>query len=490
MSGNSPPSTAPYLHPHSEGGGNSRPHLARSGAPVTETRPRAGLRQWITATGRTVFSLLILGGAVGVFAVLWHGKAPAKQVQQATLKPAVEIVPVVQQDAGITFQVNGVVVPYQEIEVPAEVAGRVAHRSLNCRIGHTVRRGEVLLRIDPQDYELEVRRLEEQQKQTQANLREAQVQIAAAKRQIELAKENLAIKKREVQRYESIDDPGVYSKSELDTARLNELQARDALQTEVDQLETQQAHIESLTSACELVAREIDKAKLDLARTEIKAPIDGVITQEPVEQGNYVQRGGVVAVIQDTSCMEIRCSLRMKEMHWLWQSPAESEGLGDVRQAYRFPKTPVTIVYVMETAKCRWNGELQYYDGAKIDTQTRMVPCRVRVCEPTKVVVEGTSSSQASPPVLMAGMFVTVDVHAKPAIPLLRLPESAIQPGGTVWTVEDNRLHELPIRIAHATPTEAIAYQDETGLKPGDLVVVSPLAAPTENAAVTLREKP
>ena len=51
----------------------------------------------------------------------------------------------------------------------------------------------------------------------------------------------MAIKRREFERYQEIDDPGVYSKSELDTARLKELQARDAVQTEQDQLDLLEA---------------------------------------------------------------------------------------------------------------------------------------------------------------------------------------------------------------------------------------------------------
>lgn len=397
---------------------------------------------------------------------------------------------VARQDAGISFEVNGVVVPFREIQLSAEVSGRICFRSDNCRIGHTVKKDEVLFRIDPQSYELEVGRLQEQLKQAEANFHEADVQIAAGKRQIDLAKENLAIKEREVKRYDKIDDPGVYSKSELDTARLSELQARDALQTEIDQLELLQAHRKSLQSACNLAARQIDKAKLDLKRTEIRAPIDGMVTQEPVEQGNYIQQGGVVAIIQDTSCMDICCSLQMKEMHWLWQSSAGSQRGDLVEHAYRFPKTPVTVVYEMETAKCSWQGELQHFDGGKINLQTRMVPCRIRVHEPNRAKVAGTVLGRVSPPMLMTGMFVTVWVHAKPSIPLLRIPESAIQPGSTVWTIRDNRLHESTVCVAHATATEVIVYEDETGLKAGDLVVVSPLAAPTENASVTIRELP
>ena len=453
-------------------------------------KPQGRLRSWLWGSLRWAFSIALIAGAGAVFLVLGSGRPPSVKASTAPAKPAVEVVPVANHTAGIDFEVNGVVVPFQEIQVPAEVAGPVSFRSDNCRIGHTVKQGETLLVIDPQDYDLEVRRLEEQLKQAQANLHESEVEIAACKRQIELAKEDLAIKQREVQRYEQIDDPGVYSKSELDTVRLKELQSRDALQTEIDQLETLGAHQASLASACDLVSRQLDKAKLDVARTQIVAPIEGVITQEPVERGNYVQRGGVVAVIQDTSCMEVRCSLQMKEMHWLWQAPAGSAAEAGTEHAYRFPKTPVTVVYSMEAAKCKWQGELQYYDGGKIDEQTRMVPCRVRVCQPDRVAVETKSTSRFAPPTLMTGMFVTVAVHAKPDIPLLRIPESAVQPGGTVWTVAEERLHELPARVAHATAEEVIVYDDGSGLKPGDLVVVSPLAAPNENAPVAIREAP
>lgn len=396
----------------------------------------------------------------------------------------VEVAAVERHEQGIDFEVNGVVIPFREVEVAAEVAGRIAFRSETCRIGHTVKRDELLQKIDPADYDLEVRRLEEQWKQTQADLRELEVEIESGKRQIELAKEDLVIKRREVGRYEQIDDPGVYSQSELDEARLKELQARDALQTEVDQVELLETRRERFSSACELAASQLEKTRLDMSRTEIRSPIDGLITQEPIEQGCYAERGGVVAVIQDTSCMEIRCSLHMKQMHWLWQSSSQEGGADRREPPYRFPETPVTVAYDMETARFKWEGVLQYYDGGKVDERTRMVPCRVRVAEPYRVQVDSPSSPALNPPALMAGMFVTVEVHSKPDIPLLRLPEAAVQPGGTVWTVEEGRLHEMPVRVAHATSENAIAYRDEKGLAAGDLVVISPLAVPTENAPV------
>ncbi len=434
---------------------------------------------------RSVISVALIGAGVAIFAALGHGNPPGKREARAASKPIVEVQPVEQHAGGIDFEVDGVVVPFREIEVPAEVAGRIAFRSENCRIGHTVKQGELLVRIAPEDYDLEVRRLEEQEKQAQAELKELEVDVEARRRQIELAEEDLAITQRDLARVEKLRAQHVTSEAEIDAAKLNELQARDAVQTETDQLALLEASRERLTSACALAARQLEKARLELSRTEIASPIDGVITQETIEQGCYVQRGGVVAVIQDTSSMEVRCSLQMKEMHWIWQSSNEGSGPSRRENPYHFPRTPVTVVYAMSSARIRWRGVLQYYEGAQVDERTRMVPCRVRVDAPSEAKVESASAA-VSAPALMAGMFVTVRVHSKPAIPLLELPEAAVQPGGTVWTVKDGRLHEVPVRVAHATPEEVIAYADETGLAAEDLVVVSPLAAPVENAAVTL----
>lgn len=183
-------------------------------------------KAWSGTLYRTLISILLIGGGVACFLGLGRGRTPELKGNQKAMRPAVEVVPVTLHDSGIDFKVDGVVIPFRTIEVPAEVRGRVQFKSENCRLGHTVSQGELLMRIDPEDYELEVRRLQEDVKQATTNLHELEVETNARTRQIELAREDLAIKQREVKRYENIEDPGVYSKSELDSARLKELQAR------------------------------------------------------------------------------------------------------------------------------------------------------------------------------------------------------------------------------------------------------------------------
>lgn len=452
------------------------------------------VRRILPVLFRTVVSLTLIAGAIGVVFLLGKTKPPPTQEVTAKTYPVVEVVPITQHAGGIDFGVDGVVVPFRQVEMPAEVAGTIAFRSDNCRVGRTVAQGELLLKIDPQDYALEVRRLQEQLRQARAELHELGVETGARKRQIELAQEDLAIKQREVARYEKIDDPGVYSKSELDTTRLKELQARVALQTEQDQLQLLEARHERLGSVCELVTSQLEKAQLDERRTEIHSPIDGVITSDPVERGCYVQRGSVVVVIQDTSCMEVKCSLQMYQMHWLWQGVTETATSSQQSSSYRFPETPVTVVYRMRDAEYRWEGTLNNYDGAEVDQQTRMIPCRVIVPNPSTVASTGKHRTPAAPAGLMAGMFVTVQVHASPRVPLFQVPEASIQPGNTVWVVSDvagkepprGRLRGLKVDVAYGGEKMALIYGSDSALSPGTLVVASPVASPVEGMEVEL----
>ncbi|MEZ6048673.1 MAG: hypothetical protein R3C11_24470 [Planctomycetaceae bacterium] len=365
-------------------------------------------------------------------------------------------------------------------------------RSENSRIGHTVTEGELLYRIDPSDYELEVRRIEDQLKQADANLKEAALEIQATKTRIEIAKEEHEIQKREMDRLERLAKSSSVSLSEVDSGKLKEIQVRSELKTLEDQLNTQSARQESLGVSRDLVSRELEKANLNLTRTEIRSPVAGLITSEPLEQGAYVQPGTSIIQLQDISIMDIRCSLQMKEMHWLWQSSSsdatEDKTQTAVSRLWKIPKTRVTVIYNMDGIECHWKGTLQYFDGGKVDQQTRMIPCRVEIANPTDVDIKSHSRRNVTPPVLMAGMFVNIEVHSEPAISLLSLPQQAIQPGGTVWTVRGGSLHKTPVNIAHSRDGVVLIYEADSDLSPEDVVVVSPLSDPVENMAVQVQK--
>ena len=68
--------------------------------------------------------------------------------------------------------------------------------------------------------------------------------------------------------------------------------------------------------------------------------------------------------------------------------------------------------------------------------------------------------------------------------------------GRIVWTVATDgegdtakgKLHRTMIDVAHSFNGTVLAYAHGSGLRPGDLVVVSPLASPVEGISVEIRE--
>ncbi len=93
------------------------------------------------------------------------------------------------------------------------------------------------------------------------------------------------------------------------------------MQTAANALRLLNAQKERLEVQKELTETALERAKLDLARTEVKSPVDGVIVSAEVEEGGRVQAGGALFTVNDTSKAEVRTSLRMKDVAWILAHP-------------------------------------------------------------------------------------------------------------------------------------------------------------------------
>lgn len=432
--------------------------------------------------------LIIVVGVAGFIALASLRKPPVRSETEEAL-PLVETVPVEAHTGELTIHADGAVVPFREAPLSAEVAGRITWRSPKCRAGHFVEKDEILFRINQHEYELEVDRLTHEQEQANASLRELQVQIESAEALARLATDELALRTRELERVRRLASQNAASDADIDQAEQNEQVARRTLVQQQNMLRLEQTRRVRLESALALVGTQLEKAQFDLDRTEVKSPVSGVVVAEPVEADSYVQRGTLLVTIEDTSSVEVRCSLKMDEVHWLWQhdsgigaegdSPAATVGLGAELLAKRgVPQVPVTVSYELAGQKFAWVGHLSRYDGAGLDPKTRMVPCRVLVDRPADVSRRSTEGGAAvvAPPALLRGMYVALDFHAQPKVPLLKVPDSAIRPGDVLWLVRDGKLERHEVSIAQTTRGVALIPAIDSGLTDTDQVVVSPLS--------------
>ena len=390
----------------------------------------------------------------------------------------VEVVPIQRHDTGIDFAVDGEVIPFRRVDIIAEVQGRVAYKSERCRLGQYVQKDELLMQIDPVDYQLAVDQAEAAVNQAKVNVNENEVQKTNVDKELALSRERLEISRRDYERNQSLVGQRTISQAELENIQSTFLAAQENIQRLENQLRVLETQSERLDVALRREEIALESAKLERSRTEVRAPIAGVITEDSFENNSFIQRGAYVAKILDTSQLEIQCSLLMRQIQWIWRQSPEATG-------YVFPPTPVTIIHETDGEHWAWEGMLKTLDGGIMNPITRMVPCRVRVDNPQEGRwMQGLAAGASGQPMLFAGMYVRIIIHSKPDIPLYRIPEQALLPGNRIWTVVDNKLRQHSIRIATTTPEGVLFYADTEMIRPNDLVVVSPLALPVEGGAV------
>ncbi|QDV71072.1 Multidrug resistance protein MdtN [Rosistilla carotiformis] len=359
--------------------------------------------------------------------------------QMQRLAPA-EVMPVLSLDAVggvVDLAVDGEVVPYREIQVATEVAGTIIYKSPKVEAGNYVQKGDVLFRIDPTDYELELQRLQQEKKSEYESLREIDQEISNVEKLIQVAKDDERLRDQEIARLDRLP-AGFASQTELDQAkqsRLQSLNTRIGFENQLALLKKRRVRQET---AEQRVETQMELARKNLERTSIEAPIDGVIYREDVEVNSFIQRGAVIVTLEDTSKAEVAANLRMDQLYWVLDQAHQHDASASMdSRSYSLPPTPATIEYRINQRDSvySWKGALERYDGIGVDSQSRMVPVRLVVESPADVAGDGDGLSQRmqGPKALVRGMFVRVILHVTPQSSLSLVPNLALQPGNRIW---------------------------------------------------------
>jgi len=191
---------------------------------------------------------------------------------------------------------SGYVVPRHKVEVSSKIVGRV--RESLVKRGDRVKQGDVLLRIEDDDYQARVRSAEAEVAALRARVAELRAgsrpqEIEAARAAVASSEATLRNAEADFRRIEALYAKGAISSQEVDRART----ARDVAQARLDS-DRKTAELvkigprKEIVDAAEAQLRSAE-ANLELAKTElgytvIAAPISGVILEKLAEQGELV----------------------------------------------------------------------------------------------------------------------------------------------------------------------------------------------------------
>jgi RND family efflux transporter MFP subunit len=378
-----------------------------------------------------IVSMVFVGIGALVFVVLTATKPKLERTQPPVPKPMVNVARIKMRPQVVIIRGEGTVRPLREIQMVPQVNGKVVFVSGALVDGGEFEKGDVLLRIDPVDYQLTV------------TLEQARVKDAESK--LKVAEEEAAVSREEWRLLYKADP------------KINQI---PALVAKEPQLAAARAKLAADRA-------DLQKAKLNLARTEIKAPFDGRVSEESVDIGQYVSTGQALATLFSTNRAEIVVPFEDENLYW-FHVPGFTPG--DERGSV------VSVSTRVAGRETFWPGRVVRAEG-KLDERTRMINVVIRVDKPY----------ETKPP-LAAGLFVTVEIEGRTLENAARIPRAALRENNVVWVVDKNgQLTFRTVSVARLTPDAALV---EGGLKDGEMVVISPLKAVTDGMKVRIRTAP
>jgi multidrug efflux pump subunit AcrA (membrane-fusion protein) len=424
--------------------------------------------------------LILAGGAGGLFWLSTWNQPPVRVVAPSQ-SPLVETQSVEAHTDSFPIRIHGVVVPFREIRIAAEVTGRIVKKADGLRSGRFVPAGTPLVTVDPEPYQLELEKLAHEARQASIDHQRTTLEVEHTATLILLGEQRLTLATRELARLDELQELNASTQAERDRAERDVLDARDALATLRSRRDALPLQLAGLQSKSDLIGSRQKGATLDLSRTRIVAPLDAIVTADLQETGSFVERGDHLLTLQDPSQFEVTCRLRSEDLFWLRESVELSPGADARKVAFELPEVPATVTFETVGESYTWQGRLARADGSGFDATTRTLACRVVVDQPLREASSG-------PPALIAGMFVEVQFHVTPRTELLAIPLAALQPDGQVWVITDGKLAVHRVRAVRVTRSIVLLRADRTKITPGARVVVSTL--PIAFDGMDVRERP
>ena len=174
----------------------------------------------------------------------------SEEVEEKTAGPRPVLVTMTEVIIGVTEELEGTVGRIESKAQPlvaAEIDGRITH--INAEIGDTVKIGDQLAQIDPEDYRLSQRSAQSDVDRINAMIKQQQ---------------------RLVDRYLKLREDEFFAENTLDAAS-----------SELDVLKKQRSS----------ALNRLSQAKRNLSRASVSAPLSGEISERLVNEGDYVKRG-------------------------------------------------------------------------------------------------------------------------------------------------------------------------------------------------------
>jgi HlyD family secretion protein len=227
---------------------------------------------------------------------------PLVSVQVAEVKP---------MDLTETVTVDAVLWPINQAAITPKISAPVA--AFHVQRGQHVKKGELLATLENRDLAASVTENKggyEQAEATYATSTKATIPEDVQKAQLDVqqSKENLDAQTKVVESRQQLFDQGAMPRKDLDAAKVTYVQAKAAYEQAAKHLQSVQNVNEA--QAVKTAQGQLTQAKgkyegaaAQLAYSEVRSPIDGVVTERPAFAGEMAAAGTALITVMDTSAI-------------------------------------------------------------------------------------------------------------------------------------------------------------------------------------------
>ncbi len=186
------------------------------------------------------------------------------------------------------------------IPVAAEVSGKVL--AVHIHNDDSVEPAQPLFEIDPEQYEIALQRAQSDHESVRRSVNAAAAGVEAARASLQTSQTSFRMAEKDADRQERLhqEDPGAISVRRLEIAQSTREEARSKVARAKADLDkaVEAAGDEGDNNAQLRSARSaVQKAELDVSRTRVVAPAQGVVTDLRVDVGNFAQAGAAVMTL-------------------------------------------------------------------------------------------------------------------------------------------------------------------------------------------------
>jgi multidrug efflux pump subunit AcrA (membrane-fusion protein) len=279
----------------------------------------------MASRSRTIFSSIVraaigLGAiavAVAIFSYLASTRERPVPRPPEEVRPRLVVVEAARVPVRRTFSGFGTAEAEFEADVPAEVPAVVEEVLPGIREGRPVRRGELLLRLDARDFRRQAEIAGETLAELDSQSARLDVEEASARRRADLATQDVALARQELVRTERALAEGAAVEREVERAR-QALLAAERLEVQVQQdLDVFESRRRSLASQMEIQRASKRLAEQNLARCEIRSPLDGILAAVDAKVGESVSPGRRVARVVNLEAIEVPLMLPASARPWV-----------------------------------------------------------------------------------------------------------------------------------------------------------------------------